>query len=151
MYTNSGLICPIKKDPVTTVERNSGYDRHRFENPPMVFANECDSSSLLRSSLSLFLLFSSSFFLPLCFSATCLGRSWGYWKMLIKHATSERFAQNRIVVNWHRDFRRVISRSVRILRREEFRIKPAGRILSSLKYLQDWRNEFLVIEDLILY
>lgn len=52
MYTNSGLICPIKKDSVTRAERNGGYDRHRFENPPMVFANECDSSSPLRSSLA---------------------------------------------------------------------------------------------------
>ena len=54
VYANSGLICPIKKDPVTTAERNGRYGRHRFENPPMVFANECDSSSPLSSSLTPF-------------------------------------------------------------------------------------------------
>jgi len=55
VYTNSGLICPIKEDPVTIAERNGGYDKHRFENLPMVFANERDSSSPLSSFPDLFL------------------------------------------------------------------------------------------------
>lgn len=109
----------------------------------------------LSVSLLLFLSF-LFFFLPLPFSAMCLGRSWGYWKMLIKHATSECFAQNRIVVNWTVG----IETFGELSRREAWEYCAENNFnktsrKDSLKLIAKIfagnLHEFLMTEDLILY
>ena len=72
MYTpNSGLICPIKKDPMTTTERNGGYgDRHTDSRIRRWYSLMSAIPLALSVPLSLSIPFHSGFFLPLSLSAT---------------------------------------------------------------------------------
>lgn len=122
----------------------------RFENPPMVFANECDSSRSLRSRL----------FFPLFFPPGYVFRAFavlGYWKTLIKRNPFQTLCVKQDCRLIGQSVSGLLASYISFCEAWECRAaKSFGKIgpiwrLSSLKHLQDFLCEFFVVENLIFY